>query len=111
MTDGDTLSISTSNRDFDFPLRLLEIDAPEMNEEGGSEAKEWLRNRLEGEDVRIMIQKDNRVGKYGRLLGKIFFGGLDIGQQMLYLGLAVPFGKKNEGGIPPFSKLMREVAF
>ncbi len=102
--DGDTLTLDTSFRDFNFPLRLLDIDAPELNA-GGEVARDWLKNLVEGSLVSVKIDFNNRVGKYGRLLGKIVFNGLDVGQEMLFLGLVVPFGRKNEGGVPLLSKL------
>lgn len=97
--DADTLSLHTQSRDFDFPLRFLGIDAPELSE-GGHPARDWLHNRIHGQRVEIKIDKGNRVGKYGRLLGKVFFQGLDLGQEMLHLGLVSEFGKKDEGGLP-----------
>jgi len=104
--DGDTLSIRTSSRDFDFPLRLLDVDAPEMNA-GGGEARDWAKERLEGEEVKVLINPKNRVGKYGRLLGKIFHRGMDLGQEMIYLGLVKPFGSINEGKLEPLDKIFR----
>lgn len=104
--DGDTVRLSSDNRDFTFPLRLLDIDAPEMSE-GGGEARDWLKDRVLGVEVEIKINKDNRVGKYGRLLGKIFHNGIDVGQEMFYLGLVSVFGKKDEGGIIDMNKLFR----
>lgn len=95
VVDGDTVRLTTSFRDFDFPLRLLDIDTKELNE-GGEDAKKWLREKLTGSEVRVMIDSQNRVGRYGRLLGRIFFNGLDVGQEMLYLGYAVPFGSRKE---------------
>ena len=62
--DGDTITLQTTFRDFNFPLRFLDIDAPEMSE-GGDIAKEWLTNRLLGEHIKVEINKKNRVGKYG----------------------------------------------
>ena len=62
--DGDTITLQTEDRDFDFPLRFLDIDSPEMSE-GGEEARDWLRNRILGEKVDIIINKQRRVGKYG----------------------------------------------
>ena len=94
VVDGDTVHLRWSMRDFDFPLRLLDINAPELSE-GGQEAKEWLKNRIEGEMVTIQINKFNRVGKYGRLLGKIIHSGLDVGSEMLSLGLVKLFGEKD----------------
>jgi len=105
--DGDTVTLRTNFREFDFPLRLLDIDAPELSE-GGSEAKEWLNSQLLGAEVQVLIDSSNRVGKYGRLLGRILKNGLSIGDEMLYLGLVVPFGLKNEGAVPSFGKLMKE---
>ena len=94
--DGDTVTLSSPLRDFDFPLRLLDIDSKELSD-GGSEARNWLKEQIQGEEVLILINKKNRVGKYGRLLGKILSRGIDIGEAEIQQGLAVPFGKKKEG--------------
>lgn len=102
--DGDTVTLNTSFRDFNFPLRLLNIDAPEMSE-GGEVTQQWLQNKILGKEVSVLIDRNNRVGKYGRLLGRIMYYGLDVGQEELYLGLAKPFGKKKEGEPPDLGKL------
>jgi len=106
--DGDTVTLRTNFRDFDFPLRLLDIDAPELSE-GGSEARKWLSSQLLGEEVQVLIDSSNRVGKYGRLLGRILKNGLSIGDEMVYLGLVVPFGLKNESFVPLAGKVFSEV--
>jgi endonuclease YncB( thermonuclease family) len=77
VVDGDTVKLHTSFRDFDFSLRLLDIDTLELSE-GGQGAKEWLKNQVENQEVRIVLDLDNRVGKYGRLLGKVVHNGLDL---------------------------------
>lgn len=97
--DGDTVTLQADARDFDFPLRLVDIDAPELSE-GGHQARNYLRSRIEGQEVYIKINPQNRVGKYGRLLGSILHGGADVAHEMYYLGLVSKFGKKNEGQIP-----------
>ena len=97
--DGDTVTLRTDFRDFDFPLRLLDIDAPEMNA-GGEVARDWLKSRLLGEAVKIIIDIKNRVDKYGRLLGRVFHRGMDIGNEELVLGLATPFARRREGELP-----------
>ncbi len=102
--DGDTITVRAEFRDFDFPVRLLDIDAPELNE-GGEEAREWLKQRILNQTVQIIINRWRRVGKYGRLLGKVFYLGLDVGQEEIYLGLAKPFGKKQEGKVPSLEKV------
>jgi len=103
--DGDTITLRVDFRDFDFPLRFLGIDAPEMNA-GGEQARDWLIGQILGEEVKITIDSDNRVGKYGRLLGRVISRGLDMGDTELRLGLAKEFGAKNEGEIPDVYKDM-----
>ena len=106
VTDGDTVRLLVDFRDFDFPLRLLDIDAPEMNA-GGEESKAWLKGLIEGTEVRILIDKNNRVGKYGRLLGKIMSLGMDVGSMAMALGYAVAFGQKDQSVPPDLNKLLR----
>lgn len=105
--DGDTVTLRTSSRGFDFPLRLLDIDAPELSE-GGDVSRDWLKDQIEGDFVQVKIDPDNRVGKYGRLLGRIISRGLDVADMSLILGYAVPFGKKNEGDVPVLDKILRK---
>jgi len=107
--DGDTLSLTTPERDFIFPLRLLDIDAPELSE-GGEEARDWLKNLVLNETIRVQIDPDNRVGKYGRLLGKVIYGGMDVGEEMLHLTLVSKFGFKKEGQIESISKILLEAS-
>lgn len=99
VTDGDTITLRTEFRDFDFPLRLLGIDARELNE-GGEEARDWLKTKILNADVRIQIDQNNRVGKYGRLLGNVIHNGMSVADEEINLGLAFPFGQKQEGQIP-----------
>ncbi|MBU1054025.1 MAG: thermonuclease family protein [Proteobacteria bacterium] len=101
--DGDTITLRTTFRDFDFPVRFVNIDAPEMNA-GGEVAQQWLENQILNQEVQIGVQRKNRVGKYGRLLGRVYYRGLDMGESELRLGFAVPFGKKAEGEIPALGK-------
>ena len=105
--DGDTITLKTNFRDFNFPLRFLDIDAPELNE-GGQEAREWLKGQILGEIVQIKINKANRVDKFGRLLGKVLSRGLDMGEAQVSLGYALPFGKKKEGQIPTLSMVFKK---
>lgn len=76
-----------------------------MNE-GGEKAKEWLTKRILGKDVKIIIDPSQRVGKYGRLLGRIFHMGMDVSEEMLQRRLVVPFGERDKGKIPTISKLL-----
>jgi len=101
--DGDTITLRTNFRDFDFPLRLAEIDAPEMNA-GGEVARDWLRGQILGEKVQIKINPKNRVEKYGRLLGNVISRGMDMGEAAIRLGLVNTFELRREGQIPSAEK-------
>ena len=107
--DGDTVTLSTDFRDFTFPLRLLGIDAPELNA-GGQESREYLKSMCEGKDVMIQVDKNQRVGKYGRLLGTIMVDGVSANDTMVRMGYAVPFNQRREGQIPDMNMMMQEVA-
>jgi len=78
--DGDTIRVKWTERDFDFPIRFSNILAAEMNEEGGKESQSWLESQILGEEVEIVINKKNRVGKWGRLLGQVRHKGFDMGE-------------------------------
>ncbi len=99
--DGDTIRLRWSERDFDFPLRFLDTNAPEMNEKGGKESKKWLENIILDQFVDILIDPQQRVGKWGRILGKVFFKGMDINEESIRSGHATSFENRREGQIPP----------
>lgn len=90
--DGDTITLRVNFRNFDFPLRFLDINAPEMNK-GGKASREWLKGIIEGKDVEILINKKNRVEKWGRLLGDVIFNGMNMGEDSIRTGHAVKFGE------------------
>jgi len=98
--DGDTITVRTSFRDFDFPIRMIGIDAPELNMEGGKESQSYLEGQILNEEVDIIVNRKQRVGKWGRLLGQVFFGGRCLGDELIRSGLAWPFGQRREGLIP-----------
>jgi len=89
ITDGDTIRVETDFRDFSFPIRFSNIMAAETNEEKGIASRNHLRKLIEGALVEVIIDKKNRVGKFGRLLAQIKHKGFDIGEQMLADGFAV----------------------
>lgn len=108
--DGDTVTLRASFRDFDFPLRLSGVDAPELSQ-GGAEVRDWLSARVLDKTVLVKINRFNRVGKYGRLIGELFVGGVSVGEEMVLSGLIQNFGKKLEGEIPSLGKVFSEGMF
>ena len=93
VTDGDTIRVKTDFRDFEFPIRMANINAPEMSE-GGQESKSWLEKEINGETIYVKINPYNRVGKFGRLIGEIFSAGVNMNQESLREGFSFPFGQE-----------------
>lgn len=102
--DGDTITLRVDFRDFDFPLRFLGTNAPEMNEKGGEESRDWLSNKILNEEVEIMINRKNRVGKFGRLLGAVMHRGLNVNEESKMMGFSTTFEARNEGKLPNLNK-------
>jgi endonuclease YncB( thermonuclease family) len=104
--DGDTITLSWKERNFLFPLRFINIAAAELNEAGGIEAQSWLEKRLLDTEVDIIIDKSNRVEKWGRLLGKVISNGIDVGEEEIFSGHAVSWENRKDGKIPDFNLQM-----
>lgn len=108
--DGDTVTLRTDFRDFTFPLRIAELAAPELNEGGGKESQSWLEEQIIGEEVEILMNPAHRVEKWGRLLGQIIFGGINMGEQSINTGHAVPWANRKDGRLQDFDKEMMKHA-
>ncbi len=91
VTDGDTIRVKWEDRDFDFPIRFIDIAAPELDEIGGAKSQSWLESEILGEEVTVVMDRKNRVEKWGRLLGRILFRGIDINQASMNGGFSIRF--------------------
>jgi|ETNvirnome_2_300_1030623.scaffolds.fasta_scaffold02244_6 endonuclease YncB( thermonuclease family) len=107
VVDGDTIHVDWRERNFTFPVRFLNTNAPEMNENGGKESKSWLEKQILGKDIDIEINPSNRVGKFGRILGTVRSGGMDMSEMSVMLGFATPFDNRNEGKIPTAGETLK----
>lgn len=84
VVDGDTIHLTDDNGKL-YKIRLLGIDAPEMDQSFGIESRQMLVNLIEGKRVIIDFRKKD---KYKRILGKIFYDDMDINLTMISNGLA-----------------------
>ncbi len=91
--DGDTISVKTDFRNFDTQIRFANINALELNH-GGEESREWLKKQIEKQEVYIKVDKNNRVGKFGRIIGEVFFGGVSMNDLSLQMFMSRPFGQE-----------------
>lgn len=102
VVDGDTIDVDI---DLGFyvwirkqRIRLLDIDAPEVrgeSKEAGLAASEYLKGLIDGKTVIIRTAKGkdgaDRDDSFGRWLATIFLDGLDVNQEMMRTGHAVPY--------------------
>ena len=95
VSDGDTIRVEWSERDFDFPIRIINLAAPELNEKGGIESQSWLEKRIMGEEVDVILSR-TRVEKWGRLLAGIIHDGLDITEDSIQNGHGVSWENREE---------------
>ncbi|MCK5021493.1 MAG: hypothetical protein KAS32_31060 [Candidatus Peribacteraceae bacterium] len=93
VTDGDTIRVTTNFRDFDFPIRLARIAAPELDEVGGIESQSWLEDLILNEEVNVKMTKQ-RVEKWGRLLAEILFLGMNVGKMSMDMGHSIKWKKE-----------------
>ena len=103
VVDGDTIRVSCNFRDFDFPIRFMGVNSPEMSE-GGEESKNWLMDKIQDAEIDILIDAKNRVGKYGRLLGTIIHKGMNINEESMRAGHSTSFENRMEGKLPNLNK-------
>ena len=95
VTDGDTIRVMWDERDFDFPIRMQDLAAPELNERGGIESQKWLENLILGEDVEIILSR-MRVEKWGRILADIFHNGIRISEESIRNNHGIPWAEREQ---------------
>jgi micrococcal nuclease len=92
--DGDTITISV---DLGMGITKIErirmygINAPEMRgseKAAGTKSRDALRKLILGKEVRLETQKKDKRGKYGRLLGTIYLGDINVNKWMVDKGYA-----------------------
>ncbi|EAK0467187.1 thermonuclease [Campylobacter upsaliensis] len=90
--DGDTIELlaKTSktnpyNHIAKLKIRLYGIDAPELKQAYGKEAKEYLSALVLKQEVGLIIENKD---KYDRFVGTIFLKGQDINKEMVKNGYA-----------------------
>ena len=104
VVDGDTIDV-TIDLGFDLykkeRVRVAGVDTPEKRtrdleeKELGIDATNWVKDKLESaikgdDDLIIRTELDGGVGKYGRLLGRLYIGDADVSlnEQMIDEGYA-----------------------
>jgi endonuclease YncB( thermonuclease family) len=84
VADGDTLTVLDSAR-RQHKVRLAGIDAPEKKQPFGTVSRQSLAQLTHGKQVLVEWYKRDR---YGRLVGKVYVGNLDVNLEQVRRGLA-----------------------
>jgi micrococcal nuclease len=78
--DGDTIEVGK------IPIRLNGVSAPELKEPLGPQAKQFMRDLVNGKSVRCEL---TGAKTYDRLVGTCYLGDRDIGEAVISAGLAL----------------------
>ncbi len=84
VSDGDTITVLDAS-DTQHKVRLSGIDAPEKSQPFGQRSKQSLSDLVFGKVVTVESTKRDR---YGREVGKVLAGGLDVNLEQVRRGLA-----------------------
>ena len=77
--DGDTIIINN------YKIRLSGVSAPELNEEGGNEAKQAMQKILENKTIKCSLSGRK---SYERYIGVCWIGAVDVGALIILQGFA-----------------------
>ncbi len=84
VADGDTMTILTVSGER-IKIRLEGIDAPERGQDYGTKARQYLNDLCYGKVVTVESRGEDQ---YGRTLGVVYLGDLNVNQEMVRNGLA-----------------------
>jgi endonuclease YncB( thermonuclease family) len=92
ITDGDTLTLLTAEK-RQIKVRLAEIDTPEKRQPYGQRARQALSDLAFGKQARVEVQA---IDRYGRTVGKVYVGNVDVNREMVRQGAAWVYRQYNK---------------
>lgn len=106
--DGDTVTLKDGTR-----VRLVQIDAPEIS--GGecfaTQSRDILISLIKSKNITLTLDpKLDQVDRYGRKLGYLFAGKINLNLKLVKLGAATPYFYGGDKGkyATSISKLARQ---
>jgi endonuclease YncB( thermonuclease family) len=105
VSDGDTIKILVSGG-RQLKVRLAEIDAPEKSQAFGNQSKKAMSGLVYDKTVRVV--KIN-IDRYGRTVGRVYIGKLDVNAEMLKKGMAWVYTQySTDPKFPPLEKAAKK---
>ena len=95
VVDGDTLWVTTSASQQTLKVRIQGIDAPEICQPGGLQAREALERRVLGHTVTVTSGAHD---DYGRTIGTLHLQGQDMGRWLVSQGHAWVYSYRHKRG-------------
>ncbi len=95
VVDGDTVRVQPHDGARPVSIRLEGIDAPEICQAGGTQARDALKRQVLGSRVEVYGRARD---DYGRLLARIELRGEDQGRWMVAHGQAWSYRYRNSAG-------------
>ena len=95
VVDGDSVAVQPSAGGASVEVRLSGIDAPEICQPWGAEAREALRALVDGREVLVAV-----VGRddHGRTLARLTVDGVDVGERLVRDGHAWSYRYRDDRG-------------
>lgn len=87
--DGDTLTLLVAGNQ-QIKVRLAQIDAPESDQAFGQKSRQALAEMVFNKSVLVEMET---VDKYGRTVGTVFVGGMDVNKNQVARGMAWVYRK------------------
>jgi endonuclease YncB( thermonuclease family) len=89
VADGDTITVLVEGNK-QVKVRLAQIDAPEKSQAFGQKSKQSLSEMVFNKQVTV-VQED--MDRYGRVVGRVYVGGLDVNAEQVKRGMAWVYRK------------------
>ena len=103
VVDGDSLWVTPADNSAAIEVRLLDIDAPEICQEWGDEARRYLADQVLRQPVRLVVPRRGTAhDSYGRALGFVYLGEVNINVRLVEEGHA--WSARTRGGRGPYLK-------
>jgi micrococcal nuclease len=95
VVDGDTVWVQTSASQPPLKVRIQGIDAPEICQPGGVQARDALKRQVLGQSVTVTSGAHD---DYGRTVGTVHRQGQDMGRWMVAQGHAWVYSYRHKKG-------------